>query len=328
MNSTFSKKGKVILSFVCIFCIVGATLAGVISANTLAGMYFGEEITLATLDEQDEAVGMVNILLLGVDEGGMRSDTIMLVSLNGKTDKVNVLSIPRDTRVPVGNGYQKINAAIGIGAQEVRKGNLQEPEELSVEKVKLLTGLPIHYFMSIDFDGFKEVIDVLGGVDFEVPFNMVYDDPYQNLHINLKKGMQHLDGKAAHDFVRFRQGNPGYRGYANGDLGRIEAQQAFLRALVEQKLRPQYLLKANELFEVIRKYVRTNYSARDLVKHLGIIKDIKAEDVTMHQLPNYTQTISGISYVICKDAELNNLIDEYFMPNSTGGTAESEESEK
>ena len=223
MNNTFSKRGKIILSFVCIFCIIFATVGGVLSAKTLAGLYFGEEIMLASLDQQDESVGMVNILLLGVDEGGNRSDTIMLVSLNGKTNKVNILSIPRDTRVPVGRGYQKINAAIGIGKQEVAKGNLQEPEELSVEKVKMLTGLPIHYFMSIDFDGFKEVIDVLGGVDFEVPFNMVYDDPVQNLHINLKAGMQHLDGEAAHDFVRFRQGNPGHKGYATGDLGRIEA---------------------------------------------------------------------------------------------------------
>ncbi len=294
-------------------------MGGVSSANAIANMYFGDEIQLATLDAQDSRAEMVNILLLGVDEGGMRSDTIMLVSLNGKDDKVSILSIPRDTRVKVGSGYQKINAAIGIGAQEVRKGNLTEPEELSVDKVKKLTGLPIHYFMSVNFDGFKEVIDVLGGVDFEVPFNMVYDDPLQNLHINLKKGMQHLDGEAAHDFVRFRQGNPGYRGYANGDLGRIEAQQAFVRALVKQKLKPQYLAKANDLFEVIRKHVRTNYSARDLVKHLGIIKNITAEDVNMYQMPNTPQMISGISYVICNTEELQTLIETEFMPQEEDG---------
>lgn len=297
-----------------VICIIVATVSGVFSANTIANLHFGDEIQLATLDSQDSNVEMVNILLLGVDEGGMRSDTIMLVSLNGKNNKVSILSIPRDTRVKIGNGYQKINAAIGIGAQEVRKGNLTEPEELSVDKVKKLTGLPIHYFMSINFDGFKEVIDVLGGVDFEVPFNMVYDDPLQNLHINLRKGMQHLDGEAAHDFVRFRQGNPGYRGYANGDLGRIEAQQAFVRALVKQKLKPQYLAKANDLFEVIRKHVRTNYSARDLVKHLGIIKKITAEDVTMYQMPNTPQMIGGISYVICHTEELQELIETEFMP--------------
>ena len=96
-----------------------ATIAGVFSAKWLANLYLGEEIFLDSLDKQSGDVGMINILLLGVDEGGMRSDTIMLASLNGRTGKVNVLSIPRDTRVLIGKHYQKINAAIGIGAQEV-----------------------------------------------------------------------------------------------------------------------------------------------------------------------------------------------------------------
>ena len=245
--TVFSKKGKVILSLICTFCIVLATAGGVISAKLLSSLYLGEEIMLDSLDKQ-EKVGMVNILLLGVDEGGMRSDTIMLASLNGRTGRLSVLSIPRDTRVLVGRSYQKINAAIGIGAQEVRKGNLKEPEELSVQKVKLITGLPIHYFMSVNFDGFMEIIDALGGVEFDVPFRMKYDDPVQGLHIDLQPGLQVLDGKKAHDFVRFRKGNPGYPGYAMGDLGRVEAQQAFIKALVSQKVNAKYLLKANDLF--------------------------------------------------------------------------------
>lgn len=310
---------------VCTLCVVFATVGGVLSAKLLTGLYLGEEIILASLDEQSESMGVVNILLLGVDEGGMRSDTIMLASINGRTGKVNILSIPRDTRVPMGRGYQKINAAVGIGAQEVARGRLEEPEELSIQKVKALTGLPIHYFMSVNFDGFKEVIDALDGVDFEIPFHMKYDDPVQNLHIDLKPGMQHLDGEAAHDFVRFRQGNPGYKGYAMGDLGRIEAQQAFVKALVEQKLKPKYLLKAGELFEVVRKYIRTNYTAKDLITHLGTISKIDSENVQMIQLPGSAQTISGISYYICNDAEMRALADTVFSPlaeNEAGGETE------
>ncbi len=310
----FGKRGKIILSIVCVFCIVFATLGGILSAKLVAGIYLGEEIVLASLDKQEKGVGIVNILLLGVDKGGMRSDTTMLVSMNGHTGEVNILSIPRDTRIPVGNGYQKINAAIGIGAQEVKRGRIQEPEELSVQKVKQLTGLPIHYFMSVDFDGFKAVIDALDGVDFEVPFDMKYDDPVQGLHIDLKKGMQHLDGEAAHDFVRFRQGNPGYKGYATGDLGRIEAQQAFVKALVQQKLRPKYLLKAGQLFDVVCEYVRTNYTAKDLVKHLGTISKIDSESVKMHQLPGYPQMIGGVSYYICDDVKMREMVETVFSP--------------
>ena len=295
-----------------------ATVGGVLSAKWVTNLYLGEEILLDSLDKQSDGVGMVNILLLGVDEGGMRSDTIMLASLNGKTGKLNVMSIPRDTRVRVGNYYQKINAAIGIGAQEVRKGNIKEPEELTVQKVKLLTGMPIHYFMSIDFDGFKEVIDALGGVEFEVPFRMKYDDPVQNLHIDLQPGLQVLDGEAAHDFVRFRKGNAGYPGYAMGDLGRIEAQQAFIKALIQQKVNAKYLLKADELFEVVVRNVRTNYTAKDLIRHLGAISKVDSELMTMYQLPGAAKTIGGVSYFLCDERATQELVDTVFSPSYDG----------
>lgn len=313
--AAFSKKTKKILVLVCTFCIVFASFSGVISAKLLSNLYFGDEVYLEALDEQSD-VGIVNILLLGVDEGGMRSDTIMLASLNGKTGKLSVLSIPRDTRVLVGRNYQKINAAIGIGAQEVRKGNLKEPEELSVQKVKLLTGLPIHYFMSVNFDGFIEIIDALGGVEFNVPFRMKYDDPVQNLHIDLQPGLQTLNGKQAHDFVRFRKGNAGYPGYAMGDLGRIEAQQAFIKALIEQKVTAKNILKADEIFDVVCKHVRTNYTAKDLIKHLGAIRKINSETMTMYQLPGAAQTIGGVSYYLCDDAKTQELVETVFMPLS------------
>ncbi len=314
--AAFSKKGKGILVLVCTFCIVFASFGGVMSAKLLSNLYFGDEVMLESLDEQSD-VGIVNILLLGVDEGGMRSDTIMLASLNGRTGKLSVLSIPRDTRVLVGRYYQKINAAIGIGAQEVRKGNLKEPEELSVQKVKLLTGMPIHYFMSVNFDGFMEIIDALDGVEFDVPFRMKYDDPVQGLHIDLQPGLQTLNGKQAHDFVRFRKGNAGYPGYAMGDLGRIEAQQAFIKAFIQQKVNAKNILKADEIFDVVQRNVRTNYTAKDLIRHLGAIRKISSDTMTMYQLPGAAQTIGGASYFICDDAKTQELIETVFMPTSS-----------
>lgn len=311
-----TKRAKRVTALIGVFCMVLSVFLGVLSAKAVSDIYFGEEINIASLDNVQSGgnIGVVNILLLGVDKGGQRSDTIMLASLNGNTKKVNILSIPRDTRVPFGNNYYKINAAIGIGEQEVRKGRLEAPEEMTIQKVKMLTGMPIHYFMTIDFDAFIDIIDILGGVDFEIPFDMVYNDPVQGLHINLKKGMQHLDGKKAHDFVRFRKGDPGYKGYVTGDLGRIEAQQAFVRALCEQKIKPKYLLKATELFGAIKENVRTNYSAKDLLRHLKVVKNITGEDIMMHQLPNTTRTIGGVSYVIADEAETSRLVDEYFYP--------------
>ncbi len=303
----FNKRGKIILAIISSLCIILSTVCGVITAKLVSSIHFGESILLSSLDAVNfSRDGVVNILLLGVDEGGMRSDTMMVASLSGKTGKLSILSIPRDTRVRIGNGYQKINSAIGIGAQEVKRGNLDEPEELSVQKVKDLTGLPIHYFASVDFEGFKAVIDVLGGVDYNVPFNMKYSDPAQNLYIDLKKGMQHLDGKAAHDFVRYRSG------YADADLGRINAQQDFLKALIDQKVNPKYIAKAGDIFEVIGEYIRTNYTVKDLLVHLGTIGNLSAESVQMYQLPGSPQTIGGVSYYICDPDATDELVESVF----------------
>jgi LCP family protein required for cell wall assembly len=324
----FSKKGNIILSLVCTFCILLASVGGVLSAKMLTETHLGQQIILSTLDESTwHDVGMVNILLLGTDESGMRSDTMMLASLNGHTNEVNILSIPRDTRVHIGNGYyQKINALLGIGVNKVKRGDekYKEPEEYCVEKVRLLTGLPIHHFMTVNFDGFEEIIDALGGVDFNVPFHMKYDDPVQNLHIDIPAGMQHLDGKAAHGFVRFRQGNPGYRGYAEGDLGRIKAQQEFVRALVAQKLNAETISKAKELFEIVCDNVRTDYTLQDLLQHIGAIEKISSETVNMVQLPGEPRTINGISYFLCNDAKLEELVKTKFSPTTETDKAETE----
>ncbi len=312
----FLRKNRIIL-IISLCCMLFATIGGVYTAHWITTKKIGGGTAnqLTQLDKVSQGkVGIVNILFLGVDEGGLRSDTIMLMSLNGYTNEVNVLSIPRDTRIPVGSGHQKVNSAIGIGAQEVRKGNYEEPEDYAIKKIKDLTGLPVHYFMTIDFDGFKDVIDALDGVDFEIPFHMKYDDPVQGLHIDLKPGMQHLDGEAAHDFVRFRQGNPGYPGYAMGDLGRIEAQQAFLKALVQQKLNAEYIAKAPDLYEVICKYVRTNYTVKDLLRHLGVAAKLSSDGVAMHQLPGTPQTIGGVSYYIMDNSKMAELANTVFDP--------------
>ncbi len=313
-----SKRIKIIFASIFTVCIILSTVSGIFAAKKVSELSLGEQIHIGSLDNEQNAeqIGMLNILVLGVDEGGMRSDTIMLCSIDGNSNRVNVLSIPRDTRVMIGKNYQKINASIGIGAQEVTKGNLSAPEELTIQKVKAITGLPIHYFATVDFDGFKEIINILGGVDYEVPFNMDYDDPVQNLHIHLKAGMQHLDGQAAHDFVRFRKGNVGSKGYAMGDLGRIDAQQEFLKALISQKLTPQYLVKINDLYGAIQKYVRTNYTALDLAKHFSLIKNIDVSRVEMHQLPGESRTIDGLSYYIYDETKTAELIEDVFTPRS------------
>ena len=299
--------------------VIFSTMLGVLAAQKLSNLSFGDEVDVYGLEEEDKKLGLINILLIGVDEGGYRSDTIMLLSVDGYSDRLSILSIPRDTMVKA-EGYtiQKINALIALGKEAAGKGDIDEPEELLIDMVKELTGLPIHYFLSVDFDGFKEIIDAVDGVDFNVPYNMDYDDPTQNLHIHLKAGQQHLDGKKAHDFVRFRHNNDGTAPgeYVLGDEGREYWQQQFLKELVRQKCKAQYISSIDDLFKVVKNNVRTNYTMRDLVNHLEFVQRIDFDEISSYQLPGQAEYIEPAWWYKCDKEATKELIDEVFLPMS------------
>lgn len=294
------------------------TLLGTAAAKRIVSAQFGQNIDVEGLEERKDTIGLVNFLLIGVDAEGDRSDTIMLFSVDGYSNRVNILSIPRDTRVRFGSNYEKVNASIGIGKQEVRAGRISEPEELLIEKVKYLTGLPIDYFVSVDFNGFIEIIDALGGVDFDVPYDMDYDDPIQGLSIHLSAGQQHLSGQDAHDFVRFRHNNDGSAPgeYVMGDVGRIYWQQTFMKELISQKLSPQYIAKINSIFEVINKNVRTNFTMQDLLKYVSFIEDIDPASIKSYKIAGEDDYIGGVSYYIYDQEKTAELIHDVFLPKS------------
>ena len=313
-----TKTAKRTTLFLIAFCLILSTVFGVISAKKLSEIPFGETVDIAELDQNSEQTGMINILLIGIDADGVRSDTNMLLSYDGYSDRVNVLSFPRDTKILMNGEYQKLNAAMGIGVAKAKAGKDDAPEEELIRQVKKLSGLPVHYFVTIDFDGFKEIIDVLGGVDFDVPYNMNYDDPVQDLHIHLTKGPQHLDGQKAHDFVRFRQNNGGTAPgeYIMGDEGRIYWQQKFLKELISQKAKPEYFSKITDIFDVVIDNVRTNYTMQDLLKHIDIIQDLNPDNISSYQLPGLAGYENGIAWYIQDKAATDQLIRDVFMPRS------------
>lgn len=327
MNKTF----KITVLVITVVFAICSVMLGVFAAHKIADLSIGEEIYIPGLEEEDEQHGMINVLLIGVDEGGYRSDTIMLVSVDGYSNRANILSIPRDTMVKA-KGYttQKINALMGFGHEQVKKKKIDEPEEILVDMVKELTGLPVHYFLTIDFDGFKDVIDALGGVDFNVPYNMNYDDPVQDLHIHLRAGQQHLDGQAAHDFVRFRHNNDGSAPgeYVWGDEGREYWQQEFIKELLRQKLKPQYIAKIKDLFEVVEENVRTNYTFRDLVSHIGLAQKIDIDSIGTYQLPGESKYIQAPGFAetlwwyVQDKTGTEKLVHDVFLPKSEQEWAE------
>ena len=221
----------------------------------------------------------VNILLIGKDHDydrhrrilntHGRADTIIVVSLCRSERKASILSIPRDTAVIInGHGLHKINAAHSFGG----------PEKL-IEVLRDQLCISIDYYVRTSFEGFKKIIDAIGGVWLYVEKDMNYDDNWGNLHIHLKKGWQWLDGDKAHQYVRFRHD-------AEGDIGRTRRQQKFLKALAARLTSPAMLPRLPTLIMTLYKYVDTNMTIKELLSLAGF-----AEQVDMSRLE--TETLPG-----------------------------------
>ncbi|MDF2523666.1 MAG: cell envelope-related transcriptional attenuator [Clostridiales bacterium] len=249
-----------------------------------------------------QSVKPVNLLILGVDEEGVRSDVILLANYSPNDGKVNFLSVARDTRVRIRNRFEKINALIGIGG-----------EKLVVKAMEQLTGLKVDYYLTLNFKGFRKIIDTLDGVEFNVPFNMDYDDPDQNLHIHLRKGKQILNGINAEHLVRYRKGNRPGEGYIDGDIGRINMQQDFIKALVQQKIRLKYLTKADDIYMILKKSMKTNIEMGDINRYLKDLRKINYEEVKAYTVPGDSAYIDHLWYFICDKTKTKQLINKNFF---------------
>ena len=227
----------------------------------------------------------MNVLLLGNDarrgETSARTDSIMLVSIDSKQKRVAMLSIPRDSYVSIpGHGKDKINHAAVYGGPE-----------LTAKTVSQLLGITVNNYIMVDYEGFKNIVDILGGVDYDVEANMYHWDPENGsaYQIDLKKGPQHLDGAKALQYVRFR-------GYASGDIARSEHQQAFFMALADKWLQPSTVLKLPSLAPELSRCVKTNLSAGDLLKLASTARFFDSGDIVAQTLPGWNTEINGISY--------------------------------
>ena len=188
------------------------------------------------------------ILAYGVDNDAGGSDTNMLVRFDAENKKIDVVSLPRDTLMSNG---RKLNSSYNNGGTEKLRSNIED-----------MLGVPVDFYVSVDLKGFIALIDQIGGVDFDVPEDMDYDDPYQDLHIHFKAGLQHLNGQQAMEVVRFRHNNDntGYGGQQ--DLGRIGTQQAFLKTVAQKLMK---LENVPAMAETFLKYVKTDLTLGNLM---------------------------------------------------------------
>ncbi|MDU1043958.1 LCP family protein [Peptoniphilus rhinitidis] len=251
-------------------------------------------------DKIDDGKENLQFLMLGVDSldsrkaDNARSDTIMVVNVDCKSGKVNIISIPRDTYSSI-KGYKKtkINHSFKYGGSE-----------LTLDTVNNLLGTDIKYYVTVDYRFVEDVVDKIGGVTVDVPLDMNYEDPTADppLKIDIKEGTQTLKGNDAIGFLRYR------KGYPDADLGRVKAQQQFMSSLLSKMKEPKTLLKAPLLMSSYVNYSENNIPTKKLAKIAIKMRDITSEDIVTNTLPGIPKYMGGVSYFVPDDNKIQVML--------------------
>lgn len=280
----------------------------------LSTLFGQNEETLANLDNLD-------FLLIG--ESGNMTDSIMACRYDPKTQKAYMLSIPRDTFI----GNSEANATTSDKINCVY--NIKKDPMNTVKAVNKVTGLNLKYYVFVDTKALTEIVDAIGGVEFDVPLDMEYDDTSKDntLHINLKKGTQKIDGNKAEQLLRFRHNNDGSsypKEYGDNDLGRMHTQRDFIKATLNQTIRANNIFKLNELLDIVNKHVKTNLSVSLIKDYIPYAVNFDTENLQSDMLPNESKKINEIWFVKVTDSEAEKLVNDMFF----GGTKDTSNGEK
>ncbi|MCI9113476.1 MAG: LCP family protein [Oscillibacter sp.] len=241
------------------------------------------------------------ILVSGADDGNGKSDTNILVSLDVENGQVFGVSIARDTKAFIQGKNRKLNAAYGLGGVE-----------LLADTVSDQLGIPVDYTVLVDLKAFQALVDTIGGVDFYIPVDMHYEDPYQDLSIHFSKGMRHLSGEEALKVVRCRSA------YASQDIGRMQTQQDFLKAVAKQLMTPEIALKLPDLCGIFINYVETDLNAGNLAWLGGEVLNMGMDNISFATLPGEWHD----PYIYLDQEEVLAMVNEHLNPYTEDRTAE------
>ena len=259
-----------------------------------------------------EASGTINILLTGIDDvqGGRRADAVAFVVVDIDKKIVRVMSIPRDTRVQIpGKGWEKAAHAYAYGGIDLLR-----------ETVVNYLGLPINYYLLVNYDSFPSIVDLIGGVEIDVERRMVYNDYAGKLFINIPKGLQKLSGKTALHYVRFRHD-------ALGDIGRVKRQQDFIKAVLKKIQTPAMIPKIPELAKKTIDLVNSDMTPAQALQLASYLSDLPPENLHFFTLPGKAAYISNLSYWIGDIAAGSALLSgaAETPPTASGDQGEGEE---
>jgi LCP family protein required for cell wall assembly len=333
-NKKRNKKARLVRRFIStVFLIVFSflVLAGIGTASYLhfAGgsknpggdVTQGEEKDKGGLDFLKPKKIKTNVVVFGLDKDQTRTDVIFVVNFDSKTKKMNLLSVPRDTRVfltdemlqDMRSHNRRVPDTVKMNEVHAYAGK-EKANEYSVKEIERLLGIDIDYYVTVNIDAFRKIVDAMGGIEMDLPRNFYYVDNAQGLYINLKKGPQTLNGAQAEQLVRFR------KGYANGDLGRIEMQQVFLKAFAKKALSPKNILNLPNIIKTLYDDIQTNFGLDDVLKYMKYVDDVDLSNLRMERLPGDSRTIGHISYFIHDDQKTQALVQELFFDQGKEST--------
>lgn len=236
---------------------------------------------------------------------GNPSDTIMLVKIDKKTGKVNVVSIPRDTKVKIAghDGMRKINASFA-----------KDGPYAAIDTLREFSNVDVTNYIAVDYKGVKAIVEIIGGVEIDVPFDMDYDDPIDSppLHIHLKKGKQKLDGNGAMEFLRFRKSNKGQGDKFLGDVGRVTHQQYFIQELMKQTLNTNNVTKLPRMIQAGLEHILTNISIDEMLELAKVFTSYSQDKLTIETIPGTDKYEGGASYFIADEEETAKLFTKIF----------------
>lgn len=314
-----NKTWKKVLLVIIILLLIGIgwfTYRTIKNGGGLSGM-------LATVVGHDQNTKKdlkeIKVLILGIstDLDSELTDTIMVASYNPNTQKANLLSIPRDT-------FTGKNTKRAVSSQKINSlYNINKTPEKTLTAVNELTGLDIKYYVVVKTEALIKLVDAIGGVTFNVPINMKYDDTLQDLHIDLKAGEQLIDGNKAEQLLRFRHNNyqkgvgmTSYPSeYGDNDFGRMRTQRDFIIATLKQTLKPSNIFKIGQILEIANKNVETNLELSFIKDYVPYAVEFDTENIKSATLPGTTPDVkdtNGVSIFVADKTASKELIQSMF----------------
>lgn len=306
INKRKNKKIRKKILTIFIFVIVILATLFIIRMNENGWTYGGFLATILGHNSKTaEKLGTVYIVVTG--ESQNLTDSIMVCAYNPRSNKATIMSIPRDT-------YTGSNQSKAAASDKINTLYQKSPQKL-LDEVNEITGLNIKYYMNIDTKGLQELIDSIGGVNFDVPIDMDYDDPTQDLHIHLKAGKQLLDGDKAEQVLRFRHNNDGTSypsSYGDNDIGRMKTQREFIKVLIQQISNKKSLSDFKQYAQIVKNNVTTNFNIDDIIDYIPYIIGFNTENLKTTTLPGEPKKCNGVWLYIPNDEEIDKIIKDMF----------------